>query len=91
MAQHGDALFLRGVRRLLHPAGVAIIQTPIERYDYDHPFKTRPDWFDDVEHLFLYTDKAMRKLTATTRLEIVDLDDAPLALGQVCVLRRRGT
>ena len=90
VAEHSpDPLaFWNGFARLLRPGGVAILQTPVERYDYKHPFKTRPDFFDDVEHLFLLTDKAVRRLTDCACLELVALEDAFQSLGQVCVLRK---
>jgi SAM-dependent methyltransferase len=82
------ARFWAETGRLLRPGGSAIVQTPIECHDYDHPFKIRPEWFDDLEHLFLYTDKSVRLLAALAGLDIIHLEDAPLLLGQVCVLRR---
>ncbi len=80
--------FLNEVAYLIGSEGVAIIQTPIERYDYDHPFKMRPDFFDDLEHLFLYTDNAIVRLAALAQLEIVSLEDSSSSLGQICVLRK---
>jgi len=92
VAEHtpSPASFWAEIGRLLRPGGIAIVQTPIECQDYDHPFKTRPDWFDDVEHLFLYTDKSVRRLAGLGRLEILNLEDTPhpLNLGQVCVLKK---
>jgi len=92
VAEHtpAPASFWTEIGRLLRPGGKAIIQTPIECHDFEHPFKTRPDWFDDVEHLFLYTDKSVRRLAALGGLEILALEDTapPLNLGQVCLLRR---
>ncbi len=90
VAEHSPdpAAFWTEIRRALQPGGVAILQTPIERYDYEHPFKKTPDWFDDVEHLFLFTDRAVERLTDLARLELIALEDANLGLGQICVLRR---
>ncbi|MGB7592723.1 MAG: class I SAM-dependent methyltransferase [Terriglobia bacterium] len=86
------AAFWTEIGRLLRPGGTAIIQTPIECHDFEHPFKTRPDWFDDVEHLFLYSEKSVRRLAALSGLQILTLEDtAPrLNLGQVCVLKKAG-
>lgn len=81
-------VFVCEMARLVNPGGLAIIQTPIERYDYDHPFKARPDFFDDLEHLFLFTDKALLRLAALAQLEIVSLEDSLGSLGQICVLRK---
>jgi SAM-dependent methyltransferase len=80
--------FWKGISDLLAPSGIAILQTPVECHDYDHPFKERPEWFDDLEHLFLFTDRAVRKLAASANLELVALEDAKFSLGQVCVLRK---
>jgi len=80
--------FWTEIGRVLRLGGTAIVQTPIEFQDYEHPFKTRPDWFDDLEHLFLYTDKSVRRLAALADLDIIVLEDAPLLLGQVCVLKK---
>jgi 2-polyprenyl-3-methyl-5-hydroxy-6-metoxy-1,4-benzoquinol methylase len=80
--------FICAVRALMHPGGVAIIQTPIERYDYEHPFKMRPDFFDDLEHLLLFTDKAILTLATLAQLEMVNLEDSLGSLGQICVLRK---
>jgi len=80
--------FWNKVSALLRPGGVAIIQTAVECCDYDHPFKSRPDFFNDVEHLFLYTDKSIVKLTNLASLELVALEDAMGTLGQICVLQK---
>lgn len=80
--------FWEAISRLLRPGGTAILQTPVERHDYEHPFKARPDFFDGVEHLFLYTDRSVRRLAESARLEMVCLEDAPGTLGQICVLRK---
>jgi 2-polyprenyl-3-methyl-5-hydroxy-6-metoxy-1,4-benzoquinol methylase len=80
--------FWNEVAGLLKPGAVAILQTPVECHDYDHPFKERPDFFDEVEHLFLFTDNAIRKLTAAAQLQLVALEDARASLGQICVLRK---
>jgi SAM-dependent methyltransferase len=90
VAEHtpSPASFWTEIGRLLRPGGTAIIQTPIECRDYEHPFKTRPDWFDELEHLFLYTHKSVTRLATLAGLNIVALEDAPLGLGQVCVLKK---
>jgi 2-polyprenyl-3-methyl-5-hydroxy-6-metoxy-1,4-benzoquinol methylase len=92
IAEHtpSPASFWTTIGRLLRPGGTAIVQTPIECKDYEQPFKTRPDWFDDLEHLFLYTDKSVARLAALAGLHMVALEDAPPVLGQVCVLRKQG-
>jgi len=82
--------FWTEIGRMLRPGGTAIVQTPVERWNYDHPFECRPDFFDDLEHLFLYTDKSVRRLATLAGLDIIALEDSPLQLGQACVLRRPG-
>jgi SAM-dependent methyltransferase len=90
VAEHvpDPAAFWTELARLLRPGGVAILQTPVERYDYDHPFRSRPDLLDDVEHLFLYTDRSVYRLADHARLEMVCLEDAIGTLGQICVLSK---
>jgi SAM-dependent methyltransferase len=92
VAEHtpAPAAFWTEIGRVLRPGGKAIIQTPIECHDFENPFKTRPDWFDDVEHLFLYTDKSVRRLAGLGGLDILALEDTRISLnlGQVCVLRK---
>jgi len=80
--------FMCEVKKLIHPGGVAIIQTPVERYDYDYPFKTRPDFFDDLEHQFLFTDRTIVTLANLAQLELISLEDSVKSLGQICVLRK---
>ena len=81
--------FICAIHRLLNPNGVAILQTPIQWRDYTHPFKGRPDFFDDLEHLFLFTDKAIRKLAETGHMRVVFLEDSMGGgLGAMCVLEK---
>ena len=80
--------FVREAARLLVPGGVAIIQTAIERYEYNPPFGERFDLFDDLEHLFLFTDQAMERLAADARLEVVSLDERIWLGGEVAVFRK---
>lgn len=80
--------FWKEIARLLTPGGVAILQTSVETLDYEHPFKARPDFFEPIEHLFLYTDRSIRILTALAELELVAIEEAPGTLGGVCILRK---
>jgi SAM-dependent methyltransferase len=80
--------FLRSAAQHLLPNGVAIIQTAIDRYDYQPPFGPRFDMFDDLEHLFLFTDKAMRALAIDAGLEIVSLNEGLWLGGEACVFRK---
>jgi len=80
--------FLRQAARQLLPDGVAIIQTAIDRYDYQPPFGPRFDMFDDLEHLFLFTDGAMKALATEAGLEIVSLKETLWLGGEACVFRK---
>jgi 2-polyprenyl-3-methyl-5-hydroxy-6-metoxy-1,4-benzoquinol methylase len=81
--------FLRGVADLLNPGGVAILQTPIDRYDYEPPFGERfGPAFDDLEHLYLFTDKAMQILAERSKLQIVSLTERLWLHHEVCVYRK---
>lgn len=66
--------FIEGVEKILNPGGIAIIQTPIDRYDLKPPFGERFDMFNDLEHLFIFTDKAMEKLIEGSGLKIIKED-----------------
>lgn len=78
--------FMQKVAELLRPGGIAIIQTPIERYNYDPPFGDAFDSaFKDMEHLFLFTDKAIQKLADMVGLEILSKNER-FSLGhEICV------
>lgn len=80
--------FLKEVSHVLSPGGVAIIQTAIDRYDFAPPFGERCDMFDDLEHFFLFTDKAMSLLAERAGLEIVSLSERVWLAGEVCVFRK---
>jgi len=45
--------------------------------------------FDDLEHLFLFTDQAMTALAKEADLEIVSLDEGLWLGGEACILRKR--
>jgi len=80
--------FLCEVSRLLKPGGIAIIQTAIDRYEYNPPFGERFDMFDDIEHMFLFTDKAMRELARRADLEVLNLEERLWLAGEVCIFRK---
>lgn len=83
--------FLRSAANLLAPGGVAIVQTPIDRYALDPPFGDRfVDLFDDVEHLYLFTDGAIRGLADRAGLEVVSLAESIWIGGEIGILRRPG-
>ncbi len=82
--------FLKQAASLLKPGGIAIIQTPIDRYDYDPPFGYEvPVVFSDIEHLFIFVDKAMVMMGEKVGLEVVSLSDKPWRLGhEICVYKK---
>jgi SAM-dependent methyltransferase len=82
--------FWKGISEVLKPDGVAILQTPIECSDFEKPFKGR-DFFDDMEHFFLFTESSVRKLASSANLQIIALEDAMISagsLGQICILKK---
>ncbi len=51
---------MKDAAQLLSYGGIAIIQTPIDRYGYEPPFGERFDAaFDDVEHIHVFVDRVM--------------------------------
>lgn len=81
--------FWRGIANTLRSGGRAIVQTPIECSDYARPFKTRRDFFDGLEHLYLYTDTSIQKLAEIAKLDLITLGDSMNGhLSQLCVLNK---
>ena len=80
--------FLREAARLLHPGGVAIIQTAVDRYDFVPPFGERFDMFDDLEHLFLFTNRGIEVLADRAGLRVVTLDERIWLAGEIAVLTK---
>jgi 2-polyprenyl-3-methyl-5-hydroxy-6-metoxy-1,4-benzoquinol methylase len=81
--------FMKEVAQLLNPGSVAIIQTPIDRYGYQPPFKNMFDAvFDDLEHLYIFTTQSIHRLEDTTGFITVAEDSWQLA-HEVVVLRKR--
>ena len=80
--------FMREAHNRLRPGGIAIIQTGIDRYDYEPPFGQRFDIFDDLEHLFLFTDKSMAELASRVGLEIISNKERIWLAGEVCIFTK---
>jgi SAM-dependent methyltransferase len=81
--------FLKRAAELLSPGGIAIIQAPIDRNGDRPPFAKRfQDAFDDLEHLFIFTDKAMQILAERSGLEVVTLNEAVWLMGELAVFRK---
>jgi len=81
--------FLKGASRLLRPKGIAIIQTPIERYGFEPPFGDRFNAaFDDIEHLFLFTDHTMGELARRAGLRILSSTERLWLHHEICILTK---
>jgi SAM-dependent methyltransferase len=81
--------FMAKAARLLAPGGVAIIQTVIDRYQYEPPFgSVFPDAFDGLEHLFIFTDAAITEMARRCNLTVVSLSESIWLMGEVCVLKK---
>ena len=81
--------FFREIARLLCQNGVAILQTPIERYGFRPPFGERFEAaFDDLEHLFLFTDKAIGRLADCVGLQVLNTQERLWLHHEICVLRK---
>jgi SAM-dependent methyltransferase len=78
--------FMRETARLLRPGGIAIVQSAVDRYDYVPPFRPRfRHAFDDIEHLFIFTDKAIIELARRAQLKIISLSERIWLMGEICV------
>lgn len=80
--------FVKEAARLLEPGGIAVMQTVVDRYDFEPPMGTRFDVFDDLEHLYLFTDRSIEMLAEQAGLEVVDLNERIGLAGEICVLRK---
>lgn len=81
--------FMLEIARLLNPGGVAIIQTPIERYGYEPPFgEAFQSAFKEFEHLFLFTNRAIEELAQRSGLVIASLDERLWLHHEICVFRK---
>jgi SAM-dependent methyltransferase len=81
--------FMQEVHRILLPEGIAIIQTVVDRYDFNPPLGERfADIFDDLEHLFLFTNNAIKALALEAGLEIISLDERIWLAGEVVVFKK---
>lgn len=81
--------FVLEMARLLNPGGVAIVQTPVERYGYEPPFgEAFSSAFKEFEHLFLFTNKAMEELGRRSGLDIASLSERLWLHHEICVFRK---
>ncbi|MEI8349018.1 MAG: glycosyltransferase [Candidatus Omnitrophota bacterium] len=83
-------IFMRGVARLLRPGGTAIIQAPTDRSDSRPPFgRCFRDTFDDTEHLFIYTDQAMKELAKRSGLYVVSLTERLSVHQEISIFKKQ--
>ena len=80
--------FMARAAELLADGGVAIIQTAVERYGFTPPFGDRSDIFDDLEHLFLFTQTAIERLAESAGLQVVNCSQRVFLAGELVVLRK---
>ena len=81
--------FMNEAARLLNPGGIAIIQTAVDRYDYVPPFGRRfRHAFDDSEHVYIFTDKALQELARRAVLKVVTLSECIWLMGEICVFEK---
>ena len=79
--------FMNAISEHLEPGGVAILQTAIDRYAVKPPFGEQFEKiFDDVEHTYIYTDKAIHRLIGNTDLRIISLDHRTSLAGELIVI-----
>lgn len=80
--------FMKHIGQLLNPGGVAIIQTPIDKYNDLPPFRDMFDKvFDDLEHLFIFTKESFYRLNEITDLKII-IEERWCLAHEVVVLRK---
>jgi len=80
---------MKDAAQLLNSGGIAIIQTPIDRYDYESPFGERFNAaFDDVEHIIIFVNRGMQELARRSGLQIVNMTDRLWLHHEVCVFRK---
>jgi SAM-dependent methyltransferase len=81
--------FMRESARLLKSGGVAVIQSAVDRYDYVPPFRPRfKQAFDDIEHLFIFTDRALTELAKRSQLRIISLSERIWLMGEICIFAK---
>jgi len=80
---------VKGAAQLLNPSGVAIMQIPINRYNYETPFNHMFEKvFDDLEHLFIFTNRSIELLAERSSLFKVAEEVWNLA-HEIVVLRKK--
>ena len=79
--------FMKGISQIVRSGGVAILQTPIDRSTNGTPFtrKLKPV-FDDIEHLYLFTDESLSRLADTAGMRVVDASEKMALHHEIVVL-----
>jgi hypothetical protein len=73
----------------MRPNGVAVIQTPIDRYGEEPPFAGRFEHaFDDVQHTFIFSERAMAELASRSSLSMLDATARWIYFHEICVLAK---
>jgi len=89
---HDPDRFMKEAARLLRPGGHLIVQCPVDRYGRQPPLGElagRPMFFDDMEHLFVFTDKSLRMLAGAAHLAVASMEEPPWTVGhEVTVFRK---
>lgn len=81
--------FMREASRLLKPGGIAIIQTTIDRYNYEPPFGPRfNDAFDPLAHIFIFTDDAITELAKRSEFNIISQSERIWLMGELVILKK---
>jgi SAM-dependent methyltransferase len=82
--------FLTAASELLSSNGIAIVQTPVDRYPHvQPPFGDGfAHTFDDVEHCYLFTDAGIRLLAERSGLDVRSLDERLWMQHEICVLNK---
>jgi len=86
---HDPQAFLRGASSLLNSGGIAILQTTVDRYGEQPPFGIKFDYaFDDLEHLFIFTDQALLELGRRCGFAVINSSERLWTMGEICVYRK---
>lgn len=80
--------FVGGIRNALTPGGIAIVQTPTDRYGEQPPFGGDFEKvFDDLEHMFIFSPKSLQRLIETAGLACV-AESRWVLSHEIVILRR---
>jgi SAM-dependent methyltransferase len=81
--------FIHEAARLLKPGGIAIVQTVIDLYHETPPFAQRfQDAFDDLEHVFIFTDRSIEEIAKRSGFKILSLTERMCYMGEIMILQK---